>query len=49
MLAMVATIATILALGAMVLSAMRTYDIVTPTNLYKCLLADFLIVEVIDY
>ena len=49
MLAVIAAITTILALGAMVLTAMWADHIVTPTNLHKCLLANVLVIEVLDY
>ena len=48
MLAVVASKTPVSMSYAMVLSAMWTYDIVTPTNLNKCLLANVLVVEMIN-
>ena len=48
MLAIVATETSIGTSYTMVLSAMRANHIVTPTNIHKCLLANVLIVEVLD-
>ena len=48
MLAVVASKTPVSTSYAMVLSAMWTYDIVTTTNLNKCLLANDLIVEMIN-
>jgi hypothetical protein len=48
MLAVVATETSIGTSHTMVLSAMRANHIVTPTNIHKCLLANVLIVEVLD-
>ena len=48
MLAVVATETSIGTSNAMVLSAMRANHIVTPTNIRKRLLANVLIVEVLD-
>ena len=48
MLAVVATETSIGTSHAMVVSAMRANHIVTPTNIHKCLLANILIVEVLD-
>ena len=48
MLAVVASKTPVSTSYAMVLSAMGAYYIVTPTNLNKCLLANVLIVEMIN-
>ena len=48
MLKVIAAIAAILAFGAMVLTADGVDHIITPTSLSECVLADALIVEVVD-
>jgi hypothetical protein len=49
MLASVATETSVLALCTVVLATVRANHVVAQTSLYKCLLAYFLTVEVVDY